>query len=218
MCKNTQNRPAIPGGPTWNMPQRSLSRQFLVGIHGCGAQRHQESLTAHLDAEGANNHHGLAQLFPHDIPHTLDKQDFLSCSKDNDTTRLSPSQWQTLFSGCTGQNSDPEPKQACPHAEPTTQTPPDITYDIDSILGFVDSPAAAMHGIRFYSAPQYCQNIRTDVHLTLDRTALNTNGQGSFHHDSKIYHISSSRGSKAPTSSRSIYFFHICRVTMTFTD
>ncbi|KAH7140513.1 hypothetical protein B0J13DRAFT_392746, partial [Dactylonectria estremocensis] len=44
-----------------------------------------------------------------------------------------------------------------------------ISFDIDSILGFVDSPAAAVHGIRFHSAPQYYQNIGTDVHLTLDR-------------------------------------------------
>ncbi|KAH8662649.1 hypothetical protein BGZ61DRAFT_301559, partial [Ilyonectria robusta] len=55
------------------------------------------------------------------------------------------------------------------HAERTLCNAPVISFDIDSILGFVDSPAAAVHGIRFYSAPQYHQNIGTDVHLTLDR-------------------------------------------------
>jgi hypothetical protein len=33
----------------------------------------------------------------------------------------------------------------------------------------VTSPATSVHGIRFYSAPQYGQNISTDVYLTLDR-------------------------------------------------
>ncbi|KID59409.1 hypothetical protein MAN_10714, partial [Metarhizium hybridum] len=61
-------------------------QQFLVGIQGCGAQKHQEFLTAHLEAEEANNHHGLAELFPHDVPHTLDKQDLLSSSMDGRDT------------------------------------------------------------------------------------------------------------------------------------
>jgi hypothetical protein len=49
------------------------------------------------------------------------------------------------------------------------RTPPGVSFDVDSILGFVDSRAVATHGIRFYSAPQYGQNISTDVHLALDR-------------------------------------------------
>ncbi|KAH7465422.1 hypothetical protein FOMA001_g17003 [Fusarium oxysporum f. sp. matthiolae] len=65
---------------------------------------------------------------------------------------------------------------AWPDVEYTTEkfiqqflTPPVVSFDIDSILGFVTSPATAVHGIQFYSAPQYVQNISTDVHLTLDR-------------------------------------------------
>ena len=46
-----------------------------------------------------------------------------------------------------------------------------ISFDVDSILGFLDSPAAAVHGIRFYSAPQYYQNIHSDVHLTIKRAS-----------------------------------------------
>ncbi|KAF5537514.1 hypothetical protein FPHYL_12737 [Fusarium phyllophilum] len=62
-----------------------------------------------------------------------------------------------------------KPKQACLHAETSRPTPPGVSFDIDSILGFVTSPATAIHGIRFYSAPHYVQNTSTDVHLTLDR-------------------------------------------------
>jgi hypothetical protein len=38
----------------------------------------------------------------------------------------------------------------------------------------VDSLAVATYGIRFYSAPQYGQNISTDVYLTLGRADLDS--------------------------------------------
>ena len=143
--------------------------QFLTGIHGCSAQSHRESLIAHIEAEGPDNHHGLDRLVAHDIPHTLDKEYILTAETDEETTELAPDQWQALFTGSTTQGSDGKPKQACLHVEQAPQTQPSISFDVDSILGFVDSPAVATHGIWFYSAPQYSQNISTDVHLTLDR-------------------------------------------------
>ncbi|KAH6959618.1 hypothetical protein BKA56DRAFT_501493 [Ilyonectria sp. MPI-CAGE-AT-0026] len=141
---------------------------------GCNAQSHRESLTAHIEAEGADNHHGLNRLVPHDVPHTLDKHYILAPKIDGETTELTPDQWQVLFSGSATQNFDGKPKQACLHVERTPQTPPVISFDVDSLLGFVDSPAAAIHGIRFYSAPQCRQNIQTDVHLTFDHVAPDT--------------------------------------------
>ncbi|KAF5573046.1 hypothetical protein FPCIR_14108 [Fusarium pseudocircinatum] len=146
-----------------------FAQQFLTGIHGCSAQSHRESLIEHIEAEGPDNHHRLDRLVAHDIPHTLDKEYILATETDEETTELSPDQWQALFTGSTTQGSNGKPKQACLHVEQAPQTPHSIPFDVDSILGFVDSPAVAIHGIRFYSAPQYCQNISTDVHLTLDR-------------------------------------------------
>ncbi|VUC37187.1 unnamed protein product, partial [Clonostachys rosea] len=93
----------------------------------------------------------------------------LAAETGDQTTELSPDQWQALFTGSTTQGSDNKPKQACFHAEQAPQTRPSISFDVDSILGFVDSPAVATHGIRFYSALQHGQNISTDVHLTLGR-------------------------------------------------
>lgn len=159
-------------GNTWSDLQHATQKflqQYLVGIHGCGAQEHRESLAAHIEAEGTTNHHGLAELFPRSVPHTLDKQHFLESQTDSETPSLSSTQWQELFCGHTFRQFDGKPKQACLHTEHSLNTPPVISFDIDSILGFVTSPATAAHGIRFYSAPQYGQNISTDVHLTLDR-------------------------------------------------
>ncbi|KAI8710713.1 hypothetical protein NCS52_01552300 [Fusarium sp. LHS14.1] len=149
-------------------------QQFLASINGCNAQSHRESLTAHIEAEGPDNHHGLNRLVPHNVPHTLDKQHILAPEIDGEAMGLTPDQWQELFTGSATQDFDDKPKQACLHVERPPQTPPIISFDIDSFLGFVDSPAAAIHGVRFYSAPQHHQNIQTDVHLTFDRVAPDT--------------------------------------------
>ncbi|KAG7406731.1 hypothetical protein Forpe1208_v014523 [Fusarium oxysporum f. sp. rapae] len=144
-------------------------QQFLVGIRGCSAQEHREDLATHIEASGTHNHYGLGQLFPRDVPHTLDKEHFFTHKTSNEGLSMSVPRWQELFSGYTAQYLDGKPKQACLHTHHTNHTPPTLSFDIDSLLGFVTSPAVATHGIRFYSAPQYCQNIFTDVHLTLDR-------------------------------------------------
>jgi hypothetical protein len=49
----------------------------LAGIHGCGAQKHRESLAAHIKAGGGCNHHKLDQLFHRAVPHTLDGSQLL---------------------------------------------------------------------------------------------------------------------------------------------
>ncbi|KAI3573984.1 hypothetical protein IWW34DRAFT_872543 [Fusarium oxysporum f. sp. albedinis] len=162
----------LPHDNAWNDLQYATQKfiqQYLVGVHSCGAQEHRESLAAHMEAEGTSNHHGIANLFPRSVPHTLDKQHFLEPQTCNETPSLDPTQWQELFSGHTPGQFEGKPKQACLHTEHSRPTPPGVSFDIDSILGFVTSPATAIHGIRFYSAPQYGQNISTDVHLTLDR-------------------------------------------------
>ncbi|KAJ6038844.1 hypothetical protein N7499_003716 [Penicillium canescens] len=146
-----------------------LAQQFLGGIHGCSADQHRESLTAHVRAEGDVNHYKLNQLFHQAVPHTLDKPQLLPQQVYQEKSPLSPAQWQELFSGVTPSHLDSKPKQVCLHAEQAQRIPPKTSFDVDSILGFVDSPAVAVHGIRFYSAPQYYQNIHNDVHLTIKR-------------------------------------------------
>ncbi|KAJ3453134.1 hypothetical protein MRS44_018789 [Fusarium solani] len=161
----------LPDGDTWSDVEYATEKfiqQFLVGIHGCGTKKHREDLATHIEAEGAHNHHRLDQLFSSNVPHTLDKPFALSSQVHHETMRLDPTQWQELFSGHTPRQFEGKPKQACLHTEHSRQTPPVVSFDIDSILGFVTSPATAVHGIWFYSAPQYGQNISTDVHLTLD--------------------------------------------------
>ncbi|KAK7592042.1 hypothetical protein V3481_006677 [Fusarium oxysporum f. sp. vasinfectum] len=162
----------LPDGDTWSDVEYTTEKfiqQFLVGIYGCRSSKHREDLATHIETEGTHNHHRLDQLFSSNVPHTLDKPFTLSSQVHHETMRLNPNQWQELFSGHIPQRFEDKPKQACLHTEHSQQTPPVVSFDIDSILGFVTSPATAVHGIQFYSAPQYVQNISTDVHLTLDR-------------------------------------------------
>jgi hypothetical protein len=121
---------------TWNDLQYATEKfvqQYLVGIHGCSAQEHRESLAAHMEAEGTSNHHGIAKLFPRNVPHTLDKQHFLKSQTYSEAPSLGPTQWQELFSGHTPRHFEGKPKQACLHTERSRQTPPVISFDIDSI-------------------------------------------------------------------------------------
>ncbi|KAF4332867.1 hypothetical protein FBEOM_13324 [Fusarium beomiforme] len=96
---------------------QKLIQQFLAGIHGCSAQSYRESLATHIEAEGPDNHHGLDRLVPNDVPHTLDKEYILAPETHDDTTDLTPDQWQALFTGSTTQDSDGKPKQACLHVD-----------------------------------------------------------------------------------------------------
>jgi hypothetical protein len=88
-------------------------QQFLTDIHGCSAQSHRESLIAHIEAEGPDNHHRLDRLVAHDIPYKLDKEYILAAETDDETAELTPDQWQASFTGSTTQDYDGKPKQAC---------------------------------------------------------------------------------------------------------
>ena len=147
-----------------------IIEQFLVGIGGCGAQGHRESYEAHVHAEGPSNHHSLGQIFPRDIPRTLDKTQAPGQKVAETISRPSATQLQALFDGCANDQFDGKRKRVCLHAERTEQQlSPIVSFDIDSLLGFVDSPAVARQGIRFFVAPLAFENVTGDLKVTLNR-------------------------------------------------
>jgi hypothetical protein len=89
------------------------------------------------------------------VPYALHKEYILAPETDSEATKLTPDQWQALFTGFATQDSEGKPKQACLHVERPPQTRPGISFDVDSLFDFVGSPEVATHGIWFYSAPQY---------------------------------------------------------------
>jgi hypothetical protein len=56
----------------------------------------------------------------------------------------------------------------CLHKEQTQAIEPLVAFDIDSMLGFCSSLAAAKQGLSYQPAAQAQQNIQTDVHLETD--------------------------------------------------
>ncbi|KAF5974094.1 hypothetical protein FBULB1_7926 [Fusarium bulbicola] len=67
-------------------------QQFLAGIHSCSTQSHRESLIAHIETEGPDDHYRLDRLVAHDIPHTLDKEYTLATETDEETTEITRDQ------------------------------------------------------------------------------------------------------------------------------
>jgi hypothetical protein len=53
-----------------------VALQFLPGIYGCGAEKHDDSLRMHIQDVGPAKHHTLNELRLKNVPHTLDKPDF----------------------------------------------------------------------------------------------------------------------------------------------
>lgn len=127
----------------------------------------------HIQDVGPANHHTLNELRLTNVPHILYKPDFMPQQSCEDWLSSSFDEWQELFCGTNAQQHDSKPKQVCLHAESAQPVPSQISFDMDSILGFVESPAVASHGIRFYSAPQLRQNVQNNVHITTNKMASN---------------------------------------------
>jgi outer membrane biogenesis lipoprotein LolB len=60
------------------------------------------------------------------VPYTVDKEYILASETDSDATKLTPDQWQALFTGYATQDSEDKPKQAGLHVERPPQTQPGI--------------------------------------------------------------------------------------------
>jgi hypothetical protein len=87
------------------------------------------------------------------------------------TTEKLALQFRFLTGGSNAQRHNSKPKQACLYAESVQPIPSQKSFDIDSIIGFVNSPIIAIYGIQFYSIPQFRQNVQNSVHITTNEIA-----------------------------------------------
>ena len=81
-----------------------------------------------------------------------------------------PAQWSDMFCGSMDPqcNSSLPLKCVCLHKEKTQIVVPEVSFDVDSFLGFLTSLAVARHGLLYQPSPQARQNLTTDVHIGLD--------------------------------------------------
>lgn len=146
-----------------------LLDQLQGGFHGCNAEEHLK--VSDIESQQQNNIYcSLNNLFPDTLPSTLSSTRMISRDDAKRFLSDNPTILQDTFCGFTpGPSVQPRYLSLSPVARCSTEY--EDTYDIDSLLCFAESLAAASKGIYFYCAPQYVQNIRTDVHLVIPKDA-----------------------------------------------
>lgn len=142
-----------------------LFQQLQEGHHGCSEEQHQEVLREHMAAEG-DNHHRLREVYNRrHFPSVLSHDDIMPPAELEQGRLPSAAQWEEAFCGVPATGRQRLPKNICLHAEQTQAVEPRVAFDIDSMLGFWSSLAAAKQGLSYQPAAQAQQNIQTDVHL-----------------------------------------------------
>jgi hypothetical protein len=136
----------------------------LMRFHGCEAekheqisQQHRDNLAGHITLEEFTQRHSV-------LPDTLSTPHMLAPG------HIHPSdaeKWKYAFLGTSEETPDAPAKVCLPcSSNEEAPTPPGVTYDIDSIMGFVPSLALAKQGIRFNLTPHVVSNLESDIHLT----------------------------------------------------
>lgn len=145
-----------------------LFQQLQGGHHGCSVEQHEEKLREHMEAE-TNNHHGLDDVFKsRHFPSVLPYDDLMSPARLQQVQLPTAAQWEEAFCGIPARGQQRLPMNICLHEEQTQAIEPLVAFDIDSMLGFCSSLAAAKQGLSYQPAAQAQQNIQTDVHLEMD--------------------------------------------------
>ena len=157
----------------------------LLQSHSCDS--HESSYDAHTAREHAPNHCSLNDLTAMNeaLPDILSSDNILP---PYDELRSHSYNWPKAFEGqiqdeavdlddksgsssssnsSGGSSPDPYIAQACLHCvdQPARLVRPQ--FDIDSMIGFIQSLAVAKLGVLLNFAPQFLQNLNTNVHLTL---------------------------------------------------
>lgn len=133
---------------------------------GCSTHQHRVELVKHRrnvkrDGSRCTN---LATVFNDDTFPSVIEETYALLPREQYQSIVPPTleQWNEMFCGTDGE--DP-PLYVCLHATETSEVEVEIAFDVDSYLGFASSLAFAKRGIQYQPAPQYRQNIQTDVHL-----------------------------------------------------
>lgn len=145
-----------------------LFEQIQSGFHGCSQEKHDADLYQHMSTVNST-HRGLSSASRTSrLPKVLDLPELLSPQDISNMELPSPAQWQYVFCGTPQQQEGrSRPKQICLHAEETQAVEGLIAFDVDSLLGFGSSLQLARKGLLFQPAPNSRQNMKTDVHITM---------------------------------------------------
>ena len=166
---------------------RELNLPLQLGLHmlnSFSCSGHAASYERHRDAQEEEKHWSLDDLTRsmQRLPDTLNSASILPYNSEH---RQGSYEWARLFEGCANEPSSDEgsdedgaldvddandPPTVCLACSNRPARTREARYDIDSIIGFAQSLAFARQGLYFNFAPQFLQNLHTNVHLTLPVT------------------------------------------------
>lgn len=146
---------------------QKLADQLAIGFHGCGCAIHNRMHREH--AATVTEHTSIQELneILETVPDTLSSEGLL---QHGQVTSAETREWKPAFTGIVpGQEDADRQIHVCLHSSAGDQTvqSPEVTFDIDSILGFPSSLAVARQGFRFNLTPHVVSNLSTDVHLKM---------------------------------------------------
>lgn len=145
---------------------RMLFEQLQGGFHGCTKEQHASQDEPHIAHVAAGQHFGLESISQDvDFPSVLAQKELLTSSQYGRQQRPTPAQWQAMFCGVPTQEDRDTPIDICLHEADLKIIEPEVAYDIDSFLGFATSLSIARKGLWYQPAPQFQQNLKTDIHI-----------------------------------------------------
>lgn len=146
-----------------------LCDQLLHGFRGCTEEQHEKRSEEHAEAVG-NNHNDLSEIFNDStFPSVLGLPSFVQKDSLMNHKTHNSKQWNTMFCGASQSSSDgiDVVKNVCLHKEETRVGNPEVSFDVDSFLGFATSLGVARNGLLYQPSPQARQNVSSDVHFGL---------------------------------------------------
>jgi hypothetical protein len=142
----------------WNTPATKAFNFFFRGIEGYVAEKHARRHRRHNRSTPDDEHYDLASITDTDMSTALPNPSFL---KPDDLVhhQITPERYESVFCGITpGQI---RPKQVCLPEEESRAIAPSQHGDIDSFLGYLNSPAPLVK--QNIATGRFTEGFRYDV-------------------------------------------------------
>ena len=133
-----------------------LCDHLIYGFSGCSEESHERQFQSHIEVEG-DNHYGLSEIcFDPGFPSVLHSTKILSQDNTTQERRTEAAQWNEMFCGASHSETSRASfiKNVCIHKEQTQTVSPDVSFDVDSFLGFATLLKVARNGILYQPSPQ----------------------------------------------------------------
>ncbi|PVH90385.1 hypothetical protein DM02DRAFT_547899, partial [Periconia macrospinosa] len=159
----------------------------LVQHHGCCEHCHQQFQEEQTDNHP--NHIGLEEYLDRVgeevvCPDVLGSKT-MTTHESNFASQMSEASRRYLYCGV--RNDDISPVHICLKADDVASVDAEVTFDIDSVLGFPSSLAVAKQGIRWNPTQMAVSDLQSDLHLN-SRLAHYVDRHGHAHSVSRPLH------------------------------